>query len=165
MFPEDRTSEALPETPIERAMRAESADGVEAQAVHDKAEATAVLSDIQDYVAQSDPSTLPDAQAELAAWKLPVDAPYSNNPEEDSEAPLTEVYSVASESEAYIVRGLLEAAGVPAMVREVASLVYGSAIQQGEGRWGDILVAPHQADKARQIIASSIEPDSGGTSD
>jgi hypothetical protein len=154
------------ETPIERAVEQEEREETPKwQAQRDRAEANAVLSDIKDFVAQSDPASLPEAQAELSAWKIPVDAPYSNDPKEDENAPLTSVYSVSSESEAYIVRGLLEAAGVPAMLREVDAPIYGSSMPSGEGRWGDILVAQHLADEARQIIASSIEPGSTGAND
>ena len=71
--------------------------------------------------------------------------------EETPEGELVEVFDTREESEALVVRGLLESAGIPALVSAVdaTQLVY-----PGVGGV-QVRVAPHQAEEARRVIKES----------
>lgn len=155
------------ETPLERAARAEQlrqeeqSQGNDAREEH---EADVVIGDVGEYVAQTDPAGLPEAEAQLNAWEIPTDplegvpADVVLHPGEEG-VPFVPVFSAGTESEANIVRGLLESEGIPVVVRDSASPVaYGSVFGIAEARWGDLLVGAAQADLARQIIAAAQEP-------
>ncbi len=151
------------ETPLERAARAE-AETPGASDARDEQEADTLVADIDHYVAQNDPGSLPQAEAELNAWEIPtspLDGVSTEGvlPDGEERAPLVAVFSGYSEAEVNIVRGLLEADGIAAVVREVATPSVGSIFSVSEGRWGDILVAPEQADAARAAIAAAVQPD------
>lgn len=164
-------NEDLGETPLERAARAEAdAQTGEGADARDEREADAVIGDVGDYVARTDPAGLPGAQAQLDAWQIPTDplegvpGDVALRPGEEGE-PLVSVFSAGTESEANIVRGLLESEGVPAIFRDASAPgAYGSVFGVAEARWGDLLVGAAQADLARQIIAAAQEPAPGETS-
>ncbi len=153
------------ETPLERAARADAGSLTDERLdARDEREADAVIGDVGDYVARTDPAALPDAQAQLDAWEIPTDplegvpGDVALHPGEEGE-PLVSVFSAGTESEGNIVRGLLESEGIPAMFRDSASpAAYGSVFGVAEARWGDLLVGSSQADLARQIIAAAQEP-------
>lgn len=163
-YEEEPVSEEGVKTPLERAARADAAlqteEGLDAR---DEREADAVIGDVGDYVARTDPDGLTDAQAQLNAWEIPtnplegVPGDVALHPGEEGE-PLVSVFSAGSESEGNIVRGLLESEGIPAMFRDSSSpAAYGSVFGVAEARWGDLLVGASQADLARQIIAAAQE--------
>jgi hypothetical protein len=161
--PYSKTADESLETPLERAARTEvsraAADSEDTQA---EREADLVVGDVDEYVAQTDPASLPDAQAALDAWEIPnsplegVPDDVALNPGEEVE-PLVSVFSAQNESEANIVRGLLESQGIAAIFREVATPAYGSIFSVSESRWADILVASTEAQAAREAIEAAVQ--------
>ena len=65
------------------------------------------------------------------------------------------IFSAQSESEANIVRGLLEASGIPATINTLSSPALGGVFQSDETRWGDILVSASEAEAAQAAIAEA----------
>ncbi|MDQ7858232.1 MAG: DUF2007 domain-containing protein [Armatimonadota bacterium] len=63
---------------------------------------------------------------------------------------LVAVHQAATEFEARTIHSLLEAAGIPAMVR--SRLVPGYQVAVPPGLWGEVLVAPADAPAARVVI-------------
>ena len=61
--------------------------------------------------------------------------------------PLVAVFAAQSEMEANIVRGVVEAAGIPVTFDGLPAPMLGNVFQAGETRWGDLLVAAQDADK------------------
>lgn len=150
------------ETPLEAAARLEALGGGVAQARREEREADAVIADIDDYVAATDPASLPEAERQLEAWAIPdgplegVPADVALSPDREME-PLVAVFAAHSASEASIIRGLLEAEGIPAVSDDLSAPVMGSIFQSGETRWGDVLVPARLAGQARAAIALSLE--------
>jgi hypothetical protein len=161
MTPGDTYQQGNQETPLEQGARTESeartAAGQDLQIEH---EADVVVGDVEDYVAETSPGDLPQAEAALDAWEIPT-SPFEGvpgdvalNPDAE-ETPLVTVFSARTESEANIVRGLLESAGIAAIFRQVGFPTYGSVLSLGESRFADILVTPAEADEARAVIESA----------
>lgn len=150
------------ETPLETAARAEARQGSAVQARRDEQEADTLVADIDAYVAQTDPASLPEAEAALNAWQIPTD-PLEGVPdnivfEPNVEGePLVAIFAAHSESEANIVRGLLEASGIPAVLNSRSGPALGGIFQSDETRWGDILVSSSQADAAQAAIAEATQ--------
>lgn len=153
------------ETPLEIAARREAARQSEeargaAQARRDEHEADILVADIDSHVARTDPASLPAAEQALNAWEIPTDPlegvpdNVALNPEEEVE-PLVSVFAAQTESEANIVRGLIEAAGIPAVFDSLPAPIMGNIFQAGESRWGDILVPARLAGQARAAIAEA----------
>jgi len=149
------------ETPLETAARIEAAQDLgAAQDRREEKEADMLVADIDAHVARTDPASLPEAEQALNAWEIPsnplagVPGDVALAPGEESE-PLVAVFAAQSESEANIVRGLIEAAGIPAVFDSLPAPIMGSVFQAGEARWGDILVPPRLADQARAAIAEA----------
>ena len=98
----------------------------------------------------------------MDAWEIP-NSPLEGVPDDvalnpgDEIAPLVSVFSAQNESEANIVRGLLESQGIAAIFREVATPAYGSIFSVSESRWADILVAATEAQAARDAIESAVQ--------
>lgn len=166
------TEETYPkETPLEIAARQESAEGRgAAQDRREEQEADRVVADIDAHVARTDPASLPDAERALDDWQIPVDpldaVPGDTALEPNLEGePLAAVFAAQSETEANIVRGLLEAEGIPAVFDGLPAPSLGSIFQAGEARWGDLLVPARLADQARAAIAAASDSTSGPTSD
>ncbi|MDR7420667.1 MAG: DUF2007 domain-containing protein [Armatimonadota bacterium] len=65
------------------------------------------------------------------------------------------VHKAADELEAEIIRGLLEQAGIDAMVR--CRQVPGYGVPEWPGIWGEVLVRPADEDAAKQVIAEYLE--------
>ena len=152
------------ETPLEAAAREEAARArpEEREAAHtrqEEREADVLVADIDSYVARTDPDSLPEAERALNDWQIPTD-PLEGVPDNvalpdaDTE-PLAPVFAAGSEAEANIVRGLLEAAGIPAVFDGLPSPMLGNVFQAGEARWADILVPARLADQARAAIAEA----------
>ncbi len=157
-----KTNSAL-ETPLEAAVRQEAAgSSLAGQNRREEEEADRVIADVDDYVARTDPSSLPVAERELDAWEIPSD-PLAGVPDDvaiDPEAdtpPLVSVFEASSETEANIVRGVLEAAGIPVTFDGVPAPVLGSILETGSARWGGLLVPASEADAARAEIESALE--------
>ena len=150
------------ETPLEAAARQEAAqEGLEAQARREEQEADVLVADIDSYVARTDPGSLPAAEQALNDWQIPtsplegVPDNVALHPDEEGE-PLVAVCAAQTETEANIVRGLLEAAGIPAVFDGLPAPVLGNIFQAGESRWGDVLVPARLADSARAVIAEAV---------
>lgn len=163
-MPEDPYSNRA-ETPLEEAARREEAEiSPQAHAAaltqHQEREADMLVADIDQYVARTDPASLPEAERALGEWQIPND-PLEGVPDDvalDPEAgtePLVAVLAAGSEMEANIVRGLLEAAGIPATFDGLPSPMMGNIFQAGETRWADVLVPARLADQARAAIAEA----------
>lgn len=159
--------EEVVETPLERAARAEQQSEAARSArddARDEHEADVVIGDVGDYITQTASAATPDADAQLNAWEVPTD-PLDSVPGDaplrpgEEDEPFVSIFSAGTESEANIVRGLLESEGIPVVFRDSSSPVaYGSVFGIAEARWGDLLVGAAQADLARQIIAAAQEP-------
>ncbi len=157
----DETEEQ--ERPLERAARSESAAGVaRGAATQAEREADAVVADIDDYVAQTNPQGLLQAEQALEAWQIPthpldgVPGDVALEPGIDGE-PLVSVFSARTESEANIVRGVLESEGIAVIFREVATPSYGSVFSVSESRWADLLVSASEAEQARAVLVAATE--------
>lgn len=156
------------ETPLERAARAEAeADTQGGRDAAEEYEADVVTGDVEDYVAIHDPAALAEAEAQLNAWQVPT-SPFEGvpgnvalHPGQDGQ-PLESVFSARTETEANIVRGLLESDGIAAIFREVATPAYGSIFSVSESRWADILVSASQAQAARDAIQSALQSAKSG---
>ncbi len=156
-----QTNEGDVETPLEAAARAEvQVDSSGAQTRREEHEADVLVADIDDYVAQTNPASLPEAERELEAWQIPVDplAGVPGNvvlePGVESE-PLVAIFAAQNESEANIVRGLLEASGIPAVISPLSGPALGGIFQPDETRWGDLFVAASDAEAAQAAIAEA----------
>ncbi len=128
-------------------------------------EADAVVADVDDYVARTNPASLAQAEQALEEWQIPV-TPFDGVSEtaltgDEATVPLVSVLSVGTESEANIVRGLLESEGIAVIFREVATPAYGSAFSVSEARWADLLVSAADADHARQVIEAAMQQNEG----
>ena len=154
-------NQSEPETPLEIAARAEVLESRSgAQSRRDELEADRVVADIDTYVAQTDPASLPEAETALNAWEIPV-SPLDGVPEDTvfrpnvEGEPLVPVFSAQTKSEANIVHGLLEASGIPAMMNRLSSPALGGIFQPDETRWGDILVSASHVEEAKAAIAEA----------
>ena len=159
---------AQPQTPYlsegERETSLETAARLEVQQrrsnTQEEHEADVLVADIDQYVAQTDPASLPEAERELEAWQIPTD-PLEGVPdnvvfEPNVEGePLVSIFSAQTESEANIVRGLVEAYGIPATINPLSGPALGGIFQSDETRWGDILVSASEAEAAQSAIAEA----------
>ena len=159
------------ETPLETAARLEALQSRSGgQARQEEHEADRLVADIDQYVAQTDPASLPEAERELEAWQIPTDpleGVPSNvvfQPNVEGE-PLVAIFSAQSEAEAGIVRGLLEASGIPATINTLSSPALGGVFQSDETRWGDILVSASEAEAAQAAIAEATASGSDQSSE
>ncbi len=161
----DTPTETAAETPLEAAAREEDARNrpevrETALARQEEREADLLVADIDSYVAQTDPASLPEAEQALNDWQIPTDPlegipdNVALNPDMETEPPVA-IFAAGSEAEANIVRGLLEAAGIPAVFDGLPSPMLGNVFQAGESRWADILVPARLADQARAAIAEA----------
>ncbi len=149
------------ETPLETAARLEAQAGRSGgQARQEEHEADVLVADIDQYVAETDPASLPEAERELNAWQIPIDplegVPDNITFEPNVEGePLVAIFSAQTESEANIVRGVVEASGIPATINTLSSPALGGIFQPDETRWGDILVSASEAEAAQAAIAEA----------
>ena len=163
----EQNNEPILETPLEAAARAELVQQHgPSQTEREEQEADRVIADIDAHVARTDPASLPEAEQALNDWQIPtspldgVPDSIALNPGEEGD-PLMPVFAAQTEMEANIVRGLLEAAGIPATFDGLPAPAMGNIFQAGEARWADILVPARLADAARAAIAeatASAEP-------
>ena len=157
MMPEETSQTQGLETPLEQAGRDEArAETVRGRDARDEREADVLVGDIDSYVAETDPASLPEAEAALNAWEIPSD-PLDTNATtgEGGDESLVPVFAAQTEAEAAIVRGVLEAQGIPTTLDGLPTGIMGNVFQAGEDRWGDILVPAAQADEARTILQAA----------
>ena len=157
--------ETAAETPLEAAARQEAALAMPeardaALARREEREADTLIADIDAHVARTDPASLPEAEQALNDWQIPTDPlegvpdNVALNPDTEIEPPVA-VFAAGNEMEANIVRGLLEAAGIPAAFDGLPAPMLGNVFGAGESRWADILVPARLADQARAAIAEA----------
>lgn len=158
----DNANMTVGETPLEAAIRGESPKEREAaQTRREEMEADRVVGDVDTYVAETNPASLPEAEKALNDWEIPID-PLAGIPDTFAVAPgvegrpLVSVFAAKNEAEANIVRGVLEASGIPVVFDGLPSPILGSVFQAGETRWGDLLVPAGQADEARAAISNAV---------
>ena len=153
------------ETPLEAATRQEAdqnrpEEREAALARREEREADMLVADIDAHVARTDPASLPEAEQALNDWQIPTDPlegvpdDVALDPQVEGE-PLAAVFAAGNEMEANIVRGLLEAAGIPATFDGLPAPILGNVFQAGEACWADILVPARLADQARAAIAEA----------
>jgi hypothetical protein len=151
------TADAAPETPLERAARREVLDPQERAAILQRREAAAVLGGIGDYVARTNPAGLPEADAQLSAWKIPEGEDTAVSPGESlASGSVVSVFSAGSESEANIVRGVLQAAGIPVSFDSLPAPTMGNVFSVSEPAWGDVVVPVEYAEAARAAIEEAV---------
>lgn len=150
-------ADAALETPLERAARYEALDPQERQAILQQREADGALGAIGDYVARTDPASMPEAQAQLDAWKIPEDEDTTVSPGESlMSGSVVSVFSAGSESEANIVRGVLQAAGIPVSFDSLPAPTMGNVFSVSEPAWGDVVVPVEYAEVARAAIEEAV---------
>lgn len=150
-------SDAALETPLERAARYEALDPQERRAILQQQEAAAVLGDVGDYVARTNPAGVPEADAQLSAWKIPEDEDTTVSPGESLvSGSVVSVFSAGSESEANIVRGVLQAAGIPVSFDSLPAPTMGNVFSVSEPAWGDVVVPVEYAEAARSAIEEAV---------
>jgi hypothetical protein len=69
---------------------------------------------------------------------------------------IVEVYSARGELEAQVIKGLLESAGIPALLQSNAATSIHSFIMDGMGEV-KVMVATAQAEEARGIIEANAD--------
>ena len=159
MVPEETSQGSGLETPLERAGRDEArADTAQGQDARDEREADVLVADIDSYVAETDPASLPEAEAALNAWEIPTDPLDVGATAGDGES-LVAVFAAQTEAEAAIVRGVLEAQGIPTTLDGLPTGILGNVFQAGEDRWGDILVPADQAEEASAVLHAAPSSD------
>jgi hypothetical protein len=158
----DNANMIVGETPLEASMREVSPKEREAaQTRREELEADRLVGDIDTYVAETDPASLPAAEKALNDWDIPTD-PLEGVPDTFAVAPgvegrpLVSVFAARNEAEANIVRGVLEASGIPVVFDGLPSPIMGSVFQAGETRWGDLLVPAGQVDEALAAISDAV---------
>jgi hypothetical protein len=152
MIPNEPSSNA--ETPLEQAGRMEARDRTaDAETRKEEQEADLLVADIDAYIAQTDPASLDEAEKQLNAWEIPSNPRIPGGPSDRGE--LVAVFEAATEGEAAIVRGVLEAQGIPTTLDGLPTRILGNVFDVGEDRWGDILVPADFAEEARQILAAA----------
>jgi hypothetical protein len=79
-----------------------------------------------------------------------------SGPEDETTAEETTVavYSAPDRVTAEIVRGALEAEGIPAVLGEQVADAYAGPLSVGEGYFGEIRVAAADAETARAVLAA-----------
>jgi len=119
-------------------------------------EAGMLVEDIDSYVAQTDPQHLAEAETELADWAVPND-PSALPIDAGDGTVVVGVFSAYSEIEASIVKGVLDAAGIPAAFDNHGGSVMGGIFAAGDQVWADVVVPESYADAARAAIAEAVE--------
>lgn len=74
------------------------------------------------------------------------------------------VYAAPDQITAEVVRGALEAEGIPAVIGEQVADAYAGPLALGEGFWGEVRVAAEDAERARATL-TGFEQGWGGASD
>lgn len=73
---------------------------------------------------------------------------------EQEPAPPVAVFAAPDAVTAEMVRGVLEAEGIRAVIGEQVTDALAPSLQQGEGFWGEVLVAASDAAAARAVLAA-----------
>ncbi|MGO8671983.1 MAG: putative signal transducing protein [Capsulimonadaceae bacterium] len=161
--PEETIEEAGLVTPMQEAAAREASlpeDPDEAEAVRSQDEANVLVDDLDAYAAEVDPDNLEQAEAELREWKVPTD-PLDTATDIPPGTPLVSVFTAMTEAEANIIRGVLQASGIPASLKEVGvSSFYAGAMAFGEAACAYVLVPEPLADAARAAITDASSGDS-----
>jgi hypothetical protein len=74
------------------------------------------------------------------------------NDDRTQDAVMEAVYRAPNEDTAMIIRGILESEGIPVTLKSAQIPWYDGIMVMGEGYWGDVMVAPENAQRARDIV-------------
>lgn len=72
---------------------------------------------------------------------------------------LAVVYRAPDEVTANIIKGILEADGIPVMLESRMAAMYDGALTMGEGYWGDVVVPQAYAARSRELIEAYRKSD------
>lgn len=65
---------------------------------------------------------------------------------------LITIFKADTETEAHLVSGILETAGIPVMIHSLQVPMYDSILSCANACWGDILIHPENENLARELI-------------
>lgn len=65
---------------------------------------------------------------------------------------MTSIFKATTETEAYMVKGLLENEGINVFLKSWQVPFYDSVINAAEGVWGELCVLESDVDKAKEIL-------------
>jgi hypothetical protein len=74
--------------------------------------------------------------------------------------PTVAIFAAGDAVTAEVVRGMLEAEGITALIGEQVTSAYGGAFAVGEGFWGEIRVPASQEEAARALLSGYDAGDS-----
>ena len=74
------------------------------------------------------------------------------------------VYAAPDQATAEVVRGALEAEGIPAVIGEQVADAFGGPFAVGEGFWGEVRVPEADEERARAVL-TAFEQGQGAVSD
>jgi hypothetical protein len=126
-------------------------------------EAEMLVDDIDAYVAGTDPAHLAEAEAELSDWATPAEPSTQSIGVVDFSS-VVAVFSAYNEIEANIIKGVLDAAGIPSAFDNRGGTVMGGIFAAGEQVWADIVVPGQYAEQARAAIAEAQQQPPTGAS-
>jgi len=88
----------------------------------------------------------------------------TDTPSVDDAIEMTEaVFAAPDSSVAEIIRGVLDAEGIPSLVGEQVMDAFPGAMATGEGYWGEIRVRSEDAGRAREVISAYDRGEGGFT--
>lgn len=153
----DEASGEPHETPLEAGFRAREreADPV----AREERDADVAVGAVDDYVVQTDPEGLAEAEEQLDEWEIPND-PLDEPIDIPEGTPLVSVFTASSEMEANIVGGILQAEGIPSTIQHLG-LALGGSNWTGEGAVAHLLVPENLADAALSAIADATSSPEG----
>jgi len=70
---------------------------------------------------------------------------------------LVTAFQSGDESEAYLIKGLLEGEGIPVMIRSRQVPMYDGIFSYGESCWGDIMVHRDNLERGQQLIRDYLQ--------
>lgn len=122
-------------------------------------EADVLLADIDSYVATTAPEDLQRAEVELNNWQIPTDpSDRDPNAELHPDEALVSVFAAGSESEALIVKGILDAEGIMATFDGLQTKAWGNVFSAGESHWAHVMVPESLAVRAVEAIKEAQLP-------
>jgi hypothetical protein len=110
--------------------------------------------DIEDYVQETAPEDLPEAERQIANWQPTVgDGPPEIVSSAEDARP-TPVFDATDEIAARLVESLLQSEGIDVMVEQHIVPGLDTARQMDEGIWGQVFVHQKDVAQATEILAA-----------
>ena len=91
----------------------------------------------------------PDCKVQLVD-ELPSEKPLPDDIE------LVELFSAQNQVSAYAVKGRLESAGIPALIKTMDNPYYDGAMVHMRGYWGRVYVKKEDLERAAQIVEEAM---------